>query len=717
MSTVQSIITIAVVVLMIGSLVGANTAIAVDRTVLDSETVTEATEQEDVDSQLATEARDELRTQITEQLTSETNIIPTGIRFNIDAETIASETITDKYISQEIERNVARLIAFLEGSSDTLNFTIDVNPVQDSLTKQFTEDSVTVDTAELAQGRDLSAANAAVSVTDDMLTRLNENQAGYTTVRTSIRRQGADDLPIGFSEDDAGVVVVDTARFVTELDFETDSPRIEIDDDMIVRLNENQMGYTAVRNGLREQAVGDLPIRFTEDGNNIIDIDTTALAQQINFDTDVADVDVTDDTIAQLNKDQEGYTDARTDIREQVRTNLPGSPPERQVDEALREINADIQSSAADQARSAYGDEVSEATLQEIITLQTTVIDGLTDPDLNDFSDYEARRDADEAALAASLDAKIRQTLETEATELKATAADQARSKFGADISNTSLNASIQLQNTVIDGLTDPDLTFSDYTDRRDADEAALATSLNDDIEQRLRGEATQLQSAAAEQAETEFGADVSAASLDAIIRLQNTVIAGFTDPDLDEFSAYESRRTDAEAELEAALATEIQTTIDERFDAEFADQLNIGGELTEDTDGLATIQSILSVLNSLVFVLPVLFIVLVGVSYLATRAIQQTALLTGISLLVAGILSAIGSLIGDSVSPDISERGDDSGETQLVDTGFTDVVDSIIESLFATLLIQSIVLAVAGVVLVGGVYLHKRDHIADSIF
>ena len=702
---------------MIGSLVGANAAIAADRTVLNSNAVTEAIEQENVDEQLTTEARAELRTQLTEQLTSAADTVPAGISVAGDAETIAEETITESYISQEIEQTVADLIAFLRGASNTLEVTINLEPIRDSLTRQFTRDSVTVETAELAQGRDLSAVTSTVNVTDEMLVQMNEGQPEYTAVRTSIRRQGAGDIPIGFSEDAAGAVVVNTTRIVTESDFDISSSRIELDDTMIVQLNEDRAGYRAVRTTLREQAIGELPIAFRTDGNSTIDIDTVALAQQISFDSAETDINVTNSTIAQLNEDQEGYTHARADIRAHVRASLPGSPTEQQVDEALREINADIQSSAADQARSAYGAEVSEATLDEIITLQATVIDGLTHPDLDNFSVYAERRDADEAALAASLDDELRQTLNTEVAELKAAAADQARSEFGADISNASVHALIRLQETVIDGLTDPDLSFSEYEARRDADEAALAASLDDDIEQRVRAEAAQLQSVAAEQAETAFGADVSAASLDAIIRLQNTVIAGLTDPDLDAFSAYESRRTNAEAKLEAALAAEIQTTVDERFDAEFADQLNIGGELTEDTDGLATIQSILSVLSLFVFVLPVLFIALVGVSYLATRAVQQTALLTGISLLVVGILGAIGGFVGDSVSPNISERGDDSGGTQLVDAGFTDVVDSIIESLFTTLLIQSIVLAVAGVVLVGGVYLHKRGHIADSIF
>ena len=145
-----------------------------------------------------------------------------------------------------------------------------------------------------------------------------------------------------------------------------------------------------------------------------VTVDTVALAQGAEFETDRADVQVTDEMIARMNDGPEGYAAVRGDVRQQVREGLPPRASEEDVDATLREINEDMKSKAAARAESEYGGEVSEETLTAVVALQHTVIDGLTDPDAGEFSAYESERDDNEAALEAALAGEIRDGVDDE---------------------------------------------------------------------------------------------------------------------------------------------------------------------------------------------------------------------------------------------------------------------------------------------------------------
>lgn len=712
MSFGKQIAVYVVALIMVVSLVGASTAVAVDRTVLDADHVAETLEEEGVYGDLEAEAQDEISGDITNNLENETDEIPDGISLEIDGETVASETVTETYIAGEFNENIKSLLAFLEEDTDGLELSVNLEPVQDSLAEQFDADSITVDTTELVQEIDIESEETEVDVDDEMLVRMNEDQAGYEEARFEIRSQGAEDVPIEFDEDEPGTVIVDTVEIAQDREFETEESGVEIDDEMIVRMNEDEDGYQDVRFEVRSQGVEDIPIEFDEDEPGAVVVDTVEIAQEVDFETDDDNIDVDNEMIARMNEDPVGYEEVRADIRQQVRDEAPPGTPPEQIDNALEGINDEMKENAEDQARDEYGGDISEQTLQNIIALQNTVIDGLTDPDLDDFSEYESQRDADEAALEESLGSDIDGELQEANADIKDDAAEQARDEYGDEVSEDTLQDIIALQNTVIDGLTDPELTaFSEYESQRDADEETLEDSLGDEIDEELREAAEEIRVDAAEQVQEEYGDEVSNETLADINGLQNTVIAGLTDPELTDFSEYETKRSENETALEASLAEEIRDEIDGELD----DEITLSDELDEDNDGIETAQSGVGLIGSLALWLPLLFLGLVGAVYGLTRSTHRTLSATGVSLIVAGTLGAIISFVASGPVLDTIEERADFSEEETVEASFFEGLLSVIETVFSTLTTQSLALVVLGVVLVAVVYADKNGYL-DSL-
>lgn len=216
---------------------------------------------------------------------------------------------------------------------------------------------------------------------------------------------GADGLPPGVSFTLSGEEVAEEA--VTE----------EYTDGEFERNTENGLAFfkgeaseldlfldlSPVRDSLLEQIDGDA-----------VAVDTVGLAQGAEFETDEADVQVTDEMIARLNDGPEGYAAVRGEVRQQVRDGLPPGASADNVDTTLRAVNEDMKTKAADRAESEYGGEVSEETLTAIVALQGTVIDGLTDPDAESFSAYESERGSDEAALEDAIAGEVRDRIDGE---------------------------------------------------------------------------------------------------------------------------------------------------------------------------------------------------------------------------------------------------------------------------------------------------------------
>jgi len=402
---------------LIASVFGASVALAADRTVTDPDHVSETFEEEGVYETVMTDIQTQLVDRLNSQLENESTETPAGVRITADSEEIAAQAVTESYIAGEFEQNIQQLIAYLEGDSDSLTMNVDLASVQEAIAIQFDADTVTVDTVAVIQNQDLETEDGEVTISTEQLVRLNEEQAGYNSVRRELGVKALANLPVGVDEN--GSVTVDAATVAQEAELGDEQDRIDITGEDIVRLNDGPTGYREVRE----------------------------------------------------------------DIRKQARSDYPVEPTEGQVDVQLRKINEELRADAEAQAREQYGENVSAETLDNIIALQNTVIDGLTDPDLDEYSAYADRRDSDERALEQSLNRELDQQLRATGAEVKADAEAQAREEYGEQVSEESLDNIVALQNTVIDGLTHPELrSFVTYEERRDENKSALETSLAGDI-------------------------------------------------------------------------------------------------------------------------------------------------------------------------------------------------------------------------------------------
>lgn len=176
MVTARQIIVGLLAVLIVLSAVGANAAIATDRTVLDEEHVTERLQDADV---LDT-AVEEAQADFADELEDETEDEPIGV----DTQGVI-DAVDEQYLANELERNVGNLLQFLRGDAETLDLYLDVSPIRDDLS--LDGDDVTVDTAGLIDGTEFQVDEYDLQISGEMVTQLRASQADYDAVRAEIR--------------------------------------------------------------------------------------------------------------------------------------------------------------------------------------------------------------------------------------------------------------------------------------------------------------------------------------------------------------------------------------------------------------------------------------------------------------------------------------------------------------------------------------------------
>lgn len=144
---------VAVGVLLMVAVVGANAAVAADRTVLNGDHVIE----EMAEDELFAEETERFRGEVSDEIAAGTDglDLPPGIDLGgFDAATAAEESVTETYVREEMTANVESLYAFVHGERDDLEFAVDLRPVKEGVSASVTE-SVAIDTPLLvAAGSD-----------------------------------------------------------------------------------------------------------------------------------------------------------------------------------------------------------------------------------------------------------------------------------------------------------------------------------------------------------------------------------------------------------------------------------------------------------------------------------------------------------------------------------------------------------------------------------
>ncbi|MFC7059226.1 hypothetical protein [Halovenus salina] len=440
-----------------------------------------------------------------------------------------------------------------------------------------------------------------------------------------------------------------------------------------------------------------------------VDVDTITLAQETDFESDQYGIAVDDQQIETLNENETGYNQVRQDIRTQVRDNLPSSASEDDVDDVLLEANAELKRDARAQVQSQYGEEASDETIDDIVALQNVVIDGLTDPGLTEFDEYTDRRDTAEANLETSLDDELDRGLEEANADMKRQAASDTRDRYAQDASEETVDNIVALQNVVIDGLTDPELTdFDEYTNRRDTAEADLEDAIDQEIADELDRARRNINADLERQIRDEFGSEVSNETIAAIAELQKTLVNGLISPEDDEFGAYETRREQAEGNLEESIASEIRDEIEEQAD----DQTSLADDFDEDNREISLARTTVELVSFAPLAAAVLAATLIGCVFALTRSARRTASATGFSLLSAGVLGTVTSLLASGPALDATEDAIRSEDASEIETTAIEGLVALIDSVFSTLTTQSLVLLVLGFVLLGVVYADRANYL-----
>lgn len=171
---------------LIVSLIGANASVAVDRTVLDSDFVKDEFEDQGVYADLTEGFQDEIGSEFQGEQIRLDEDLPPGISAEpIDAETVATETITREFVQGEVNRNIEQFYAFLHGERDTLNPRVNLTPLKEGLQDEVSEMNVQVDAAEVIAGTGSFEENE-LPVTGEDIAALEESEESFDQTRTEL---------------------------------------------------------------------------------------------------------------------------------------------------------------------------------------------------------------------------------------------------------------------------------------------------------------------------------------------------------------------------------------------------------------------------------------------------------------------------------------------------------------------------------------------------
>ena len=215
-----------------------------------------------------------------------------------------------------------------------------------------------------------------------------------------------------------------------------------------------------------------------------------------------------------------------------------------------------------------------------------------------------------------------------------------------------------------------------------------------------INSEAKSEASARAQQATGQYDQQITQGT----ITIQEAVIDGLTDDDMtyEEFrDAYDAGHAQIAAGAGQAAANEIdnQVSTSDLLDPELESTL-------QDTRGY--VQTI----DTLQVALPLAALVLIALLYGITRAWQPTANATGKVFVIAGAVALVAVLVQSALLGIVEDRV--GSELQTNDVVGMDLVTSFVEGIFETLTVQSSVLVVFGLVLLGVVYADENRHLDD---
>ncbi|MFB6311374.1 MAG: hypothetical protein ABEH64_09380 [Salinirussus sp.] len=225
---------------------------------------------------------------------------------------------------------------------------------------------------------------------------------------------------------------------------------------------------------------------------------------------------------------------------------------------------------------------------------------------------------------------------------------------------------------------------------------------IDSQVETRLNNYADSLESQ-----DTETDGNATANVQAAGAELSRVVISGFVGD-----ASYEAFNSDLEAAKERFGAA-----IEELFAERLDEALPATLDLTEQMDANAkqqfeTARSAVSTLDLLAILLPLLSLGLIGLAYVPTRSVPRTGKVAGIALLIVGVIGVLAAIIaGDVVSNIIRQSAPNDAPLPIADIAL-----GVVNDIFGTLMTQSLVLGLIGVIALAAVLAHRRGVFDDLL-
>lgn len=237
---------------LFASLSTANVVLAADRTVLDAAYAAETADEANLDEQIAAELEAELR--------ENADVDAEEVPIDISVEEIVEAAVTEEHVAAELEANLDRVYAYLNGETDELRLEVDAVPVK--------ENAVAYVEAELAE---LGPAD----VDDEFgaeVEAMAENETEFYEQRAAFEAEVKERIQ------------AETSRELSdeELDSAYDDRRDEIRDDLKAEADER------IDEAVRD---GDLPEAFAAPARDLAAARIDALTGAIEYDAYVDRVD------------------------------------------------------------------------------------------------------------------------------------------------------------------------------------------------------------------------------------------------------------------------------------------------------------------------------------------------------------------------------------------------------------------------------------------
>lgn len=164
-------------VVLLFAVTGANISVAADRTVLDSDYVTETLDEEGAFSELTTE----FRTDVSGEISSATDglALPPGLDISeLDSQAVAQRSVTEPYVREEVTANIDQFYAFLRGDQNGLELAVDFRPVKSSVSEAIVE-ATEIDTPTLVGSASDDIDAEPIAALGESEERFQETQAEY----------------------------------------------------------------------------------------------------------------------------------------------------------------------------------------------------------------------------------------------------------------------------------------------------------------------------------------------------------------------------------------------------------------------------------------------------------------------------------------------------------------------------------------------------------